>query len=269
MTMPEELRNLQYRFQEYIEGKSEDFEKDIVSSDKALAEHRLGAYYNAYRIRLIDCLATDFPILQKELGEEAFEFLVLDYLKDYPSDHPSVRWVGQHMVEFLQHSTHQQSDFLAELALFEWTQGLCFDAANNDQLFTFDDMATIPPEQWPGMTFAFTSATRWLDLSWNIPPVWTALDADEEPPQKQKAKFPIRWLMWRKDFRPNWRSLDVAEAWALGAAVNGANFAELCGGLLEWFGEETVSITAAGYLKQWIHDEIIANVDSNDSSIHD
>ena len=55
-----ELHALQTRFQDYLTGKSEDFEKDIISTENALAEHRLGAYYNAYRIRLIDCLAVDF-----------------------------------------------------------------------------------------------------------------------------------------------------------------------------------------------------------------
>ncbi len=90
----QELRAIQLRFQDYLEGRSELFVQDIVSTKDALAEHRLGAYYNAYRIRLIDVLAEDFSAVQKTLGEEAFEYLVLDYLKRYPSEHPSVRWVG-------------------------------------------------------------------------------------------------------------------------------------------------------------------------------
>ena len=54
------LRKLQRRFQDYLIGGSEDIEQDIISTDTALAEHRLGTYYNAYRIRLIDCLAVDY-----------------------------------------------------------------------------------------------------------------------------------------------------------------------------------------------------------------
>ena len=86
-----DLRTLQLRFQKYITGASEDFEHDIVSTEDARAEHRLGAYYNAYRIRLIDCLSIDFKAVQKTIGEEDFEYLVLDYLQQYPSKHPSVR----------------------------------------------------------------------------------------------------------------------------------------------------------------------------------
>ena len=261
--MSDELRRLQQRFQDYLIGKSEDFEQDIVSTDDAKAEHRLGAYYNAYRIRLIDCLKTDFSGLHKELGDEGFETMALEYLKLYPSEHPSVRWVGRHMVEFLQHSGQPEAEFFAELANFEWTQGLCFDAADNPCLFTLEDMAQIDPAAWPGLTFQFSPSLRWLDLVWNAPPYWAALDNEEDLPEKQRSDYPIRWLMWRKDLSPNWRSLDVAEAWAIEAAANGANFAELCEGLLEWVGEEAVAITAAGFLKQWIHDEIIVSIETN------
>lgn len=258
--MADDLHTLQQRFQDYLIGKSEDFEKDIVSTEEALAKHRLGAYYNAYRIRLIDSLAIDFAGLQKELGEENFEYLVLDYLNLYPSEHPSIRWAGKHMVEFLQHSNRAEKDFLAELATFEWSQGLCFDAADSDRIFTLDDMVSIKPESWPQITLQFQSSVRWLDLHWNVVPYWVSLDKDETRPGKEQDKIPTRWLMWRKSMRPNWRSLDVSEAWAIEAAFNGANFAELCEGLLEWIGEDAVALTAAGYLKQWIHDELIQRI---------
>ena len=255
-----DLHALQQRFQDYISGKSEDFVSDIVSTDDALAEHRLGAYYNAYRIRLIDCLATNFPGLQKEFGEQAFELMVLDYLQRYPSENPSVRWLGRHLAEFLSHSEHPQKAFLSELAEFEWAQGLCFDAADSEHLFSFDDMVQIAPAAWPQIQLSFHPSVRWLDLYWNVAPYWLALDQHESPPEKQRAEIPTRWLMWRKAMSPNWRSLEVTEAWAIEAALNGTNFAGLCEGLLEWLGEETVAITAVGFLKQWIHDELITDV---------
>lgn len=258
--MNEPLRHLQRRFQSYLLDQSTDFEQDIVSTDEALAGHRLGAYYNAYRIRLIDCLKTDFSGLHKELGDEGFAEMALQYLKLYPSEHPSVRWVGQHMVEFLQHSGQPEAEFFAELAAFEWTQGLCFDAADNEHLFTLQEMAQIDPASWPQLTFQFQPSLRWLDLYWNVAPYWVALDNEQDLPKKQRGEYPLRWLMWRQNLSPHWRSLDVAEAWAIEAASQGANFAELCEGLLEWIGQDTVALSAAGYLKQWISDGLVSNI---------
>lgn len=258
--MVDDLQALQQRFQDYLEGKSEDFEQDIVSTPNARAEHRLGAYYNAYRLRLIECLATDFAGLCKEIGEEAFEYLVLDYLKLYPSQQPSIRWVGQHMTEFLNHSEHDEREFLTELAEFEWTQGLCFDAPADQSSFTLNDMASIAPEQWPMMRFQFQPSMRWLDLHWNVPQIKHAVDNASEPPGEQRAEYPLRWLLWRKELKTLWRSLEVDEAWALEQAAGGADFAAICEGLLEWIDAEQVSLRAAGLLKQWIGDELLIRV---------
>ena len=121
-------------------------------------------------------------------------------------------------------------------------------------------MAQIAPESWPLISLEFHPSVRWLDLHWNIPPYWAALDENETAPQKSHQEIPTRWLMWRKEMSPNWRSLDVSEAWAIEAATNSARFADLCEGLLEWLGEDAVAMTAAGYLKQWIHDGLITRV---------
>ena len=257
-----DLRNLQYRFQDYLLGLSEEIEKDIVSSSEALAEHRLGTYYNAYRIRLIDCLAIDYSALQKYLGEQAFENLSLDYLNAHPSTHPSVRWFGKDLGEYLRSCyTHKDRDFLSELANFEWAQGLVFDEANASSIVSIEDMAQIPQQAWPSIQIHFIAAMRCLDLYWNVCPYWVALDKSEKPPQKQPSEYPLRWLVWRKGPDPHWRSLEVHEAWALQAAQNGANFAELCEGLCEWISENEVALIAAGFLKQWISDELIVGID--------
>ena len=255
-----DLKALQRRFQDYLTGESEDFVRDIVSTPEALAEHRLGAYYNAYRIRLINCLATDFPALRKALGEEQFEWMVLDYLRQHPSQHPSVRWLGRHMADFLRHADYPERDFLAELAAFEWAQGLCFDAADPDTVASLDDMAAIAPRDWPALRFEFTPSLRWLDLHWNVAPWWSAHDNNQPTPAAEADTTPTRWLLWRRDTSPHWRSLTVDEAWAIEAANRGTDFAGLCEGLLEWMGPDEVSMRAATHLKQWLTDQLISRI---------
>lgn len=257
------LRPLQRRFQSYLVGTSEDFIQDVVSSENALAEHRLAAYYNAYRARLISSLANDFEVLQQELGETEFELMVLEYLKQYPSEHPSVRWVGKNMVTFLEGSSYENKSFLAELAKFEWYQGLCFDSIDPEQLFSLENMASIASNDWPNLIFKFNLSLYLVDFNWNIPKYWLALNNQEVPSKKQFSKVPTRWLMWRKDLSPNWRSLEAAEAWAIEAAITGANFAEICEGLLEWLDTDFVAVSAASFLKQWIEDGLIVELKGN------
>ncbi len=256
-----DLRDLQLRFQDYLIGESEAIEADIVSTENALAEHRLGAYYNAYRIRLIDCLAVDYSALEHHLGREAFEYLALDYLRHYPSHHPSVRWFGRHLPEYLRDVYQgEEREFLQELASYEWAQTLVFDAAGSDRLFQLEDMAQVAPEDWPLLTFRFKPAMQWLDMYWNVPPIENAIDNATAAPQKQRAEFPQRWLLWRRDLKIHWRSLEVHEAWALEQAVAGANFAAICEGLLEWIDAEQVALAAAGFLKQWVSDQLLISL---------
>jgi hypothetical protein len=255
------LRDLQLRFQDYLLGNSEDIERDIVSTGDARAEHRLGAYYNAYRIRLIDCLAIEYSALEKTLGREAFEELALDYLDHFPSTQPSVRWFGRHLPEYLHRVDRgEDGEFLAELADWEWALTTVFDAADSQNLLTLDDMARIAPEDWPRLRFEFQPALRWLDLGWNVPLVRQACDEHREIPPRQRNQHPLRWLLWRRELKTLWRSLDVDEAWAIEQAAGGADFAAICEGLLEWVDAEQVSLRAAGLLKQWVDDGLLLRV---------
>ena len=255
------LRDLQLRFQDYLVSDSDAIEADIISTEDALAEHRLGAYYNAYRIRLIDVLAVDYAALEKIMGREAFEDMALDYLRCYPSQHPSVRWFGQHLPAYLQaHYQGEDAAFLQEMASYEWAQATVFDAADSARLFQLEDMAGIEPEDWPLLGFEFQPAVLWLDLYWNVPQIESALDNDLEAPQREYSDIPQRWLLWRREFKTHWRSLEVHEAWAIEQATAGASFAEICEGLLEWVDAEQVALVAAGFLKQWISDQLLLRV---------
>lgn len=256
------LRELQLRFQDYLLGHSEAIERDIVSTADARAEHRLGAYYNAYRIRLIDCLAVDYSALEKHLGRERFEHLMLAYLDAHPSEHPSVRWIGRHLPAFMRTEYDgEDGEFLAELAAWEWAQSLVFDAADSAQRVALDDIAALPAEAWPGLGFRFKPALRWLDLYWNVATIAQALDSDAAAPDAVRAEHPTRWLLWRRDFKTHWRSLDVHEAWALEQAADGADFAAICEGLLEWIDAAQAPLIAAGLLKQWVGDGLLQSLD--------
>ncbi len=255
------LRELQLRFQDYLIGNSDEIENDIISTEDALAEHRLGAYYNAYRIRLIDGLAVDYAALEKHLGRETFENLALDYLDRYPSTQPSVRWFGRHLPEYMREVyAGEEKEFLSELAAYEWAQSLVFDAADSLRLVQIDDVALIAAEDWPAIEFHFKPAMRWLDLHWNVPAYENALDSGGEIPQLLRSDHPIRWLLWRREMKTHWRSLEVHEAWAIEQAAAGANFAEICEGLLEWIDAEQVALAGAGFLKQWVSDQLLTSL---------
>ena len=58
---------------------------------------RLRIYADAYRLRLTDALAHNYPCLQQLLGAEAFAALAQRYLDEHPSTSVSVRWFGHQL----------------------------------------------------------------------------------------------------------------------------------------------------------------------------
>ena len=257
------LHDLQARFQAYLVTGDEAIENDIVSSADAQAEHRLAVYYNAYRIRLIDCLAIDSPALSKLTGRDSFEDLALDYLARHPSTHPSVRWFGRQLPVFLEREYRgQDHELLAEMAAWEWAQTMVFDAADSDGTVELEDMATVPPERWPSLTFEFKPALRWVDLHWNVPQIEQALEQETTLPRRERGEFAQRWLLWRRDLKTHWRSLDVHEAWAIEQAADGLAFADICEGLLEWIDASQAPLVGAGLLRQWAGDGLLRSLRS-------
>src|SRR5690606_40146004 len=58
-------------------------------------------YADAYRLRLIEALAHNYPRLQQLLGEEEFSTVARSYLDEHPSRSVSVRWFGNRLAVHL------------------------------------------------------------------------------------------------------------------------------------------------------------------------
>lgn len=258
------LAKLQTDFQAYLidDAKGVVFKSRIVDDAKVGAEKRLGIYYNAYRFRIIEALATAYPKLHIMLGDDLFDSTARAYIDQYPSTYRNMRWVGDKMPTHLQ-LTLPQHPIAAEMAAFEWALGLAFDA-EDALILTLQDLAEIPPESWADLKFEFHPSVQLLPLEWNVVQVWNALDNGETPPGIAKTEEPC--LIWRAGLNLNsglnshFRSLDKTEYSAIQLAISGASFGMLCEQLQENASEEVAIKQAAQYLSNWLSDGLIARI---------
>lgn len=256
------LAQAQRLFQDYL-LRSDCSAEDLVTTDaKADAATRLGVYADAYRLRLLEVLGNDYPVLRALAGAEDFERIGRAYIETHPSDTPSVRWFGRHLPAFLGESCGwPRHQLLAELAAFEWSKGEVFDAPEAEAL-EIAAVAAVPPESWPEMRLLTQPALRRLDLCWNVPALFRAQEAGESLPEAALREDPLHWLLWRDaalDIR--WRSLGEDEAAALGAVLGGASFGEICELLCQWVEAEDAAMHAAGLLKRWIFDGLVTELE--------
>lgn len=254
------LLALQDRFQGFLMQDDIAIVEDVVGSADIDPRRRLGIYYDAYRSRLVEALRTDYTALPILMGEAAFEQAALAFIVATPSRHRNLRWYGGALPAHLQESAGNPP-WLAELAAFEWTITLAFDAPDHDSL-TFEQMAALDPAAWPTVRFVLHPSLHRLSLHSNAPTLRKAVDEGEAVPAPQWQETPVQWLLWRSDYTVMYRSMPAEEAWALDAARDGMDFTGLCEGLCQWVAPEAAAGQMAGMLRAWVDEGLVAGLEA-------
>ena len=214
-------------------------------------------YQQAYVSRLTAALRDNFGVVPRVLGDEAFEALAHAYIAAHPSRHPSIRWFGDRLPEFM--SSREDllpHPALTELARLEWALRSAFDAADAEPLVA-KDLERVPVDEWPELVFAFAPGMQLLSLHWNVGPVWRALQGDEDPELPEPEPLEHEVLIWRQTLTPRWRALDWSASLLLQAAVDGMSFGELCALVAKDMPDHDAAACAAGTLRGWIEDGLL------------
>lgn len=253
------LAGLQADFQDYLLGRSNTMASRVNNTAKADAGLLLSVYRHAYGARLTEALGEDFDVLRQLVGDDAFAEIGATYAEACPSSHFSLGQFGHGLADFLTATAPwSERPYLGELARFEWTLRRAFDAADATAI-TAAALVGIPGDAWPGLTFRLLPSLRRLDLAWTVPQAWQAIKSGANAilPPAQVA-LTVAWAIWRPELTIEFRSLEPDEADALDMLAHGENFAALCEHLCQWVDAEAAPARAAGLLRGWIDQGMVA-----------
>lgn len=251
-----ELAAIQQRFQRHLMTGT-DAARDDVSG-------RMEIYVNAYRGRLREALADNYPVLYRALGDEAFRELAAAYLQAYPSHHRSIRWFGDRLVEFVSLDPSViPHPALRDLARMDWAMRGAFDAADATPLRR-EDLAGVAPARWPELRFTPCPSFRLLQLDWGIEGLWHALNEDEDARTDEPALHAHAMIVWRSGLECRWRTVSADEALALRTMLDGGSFAEICSALPD-AGDPDAAASAAHLLRAWVDEGLLARSDRAES----
>lgn len=255
--MTSSLRATIENFHAYIMEKNIDIEQEIVGSDQAFKDTRLGIYHEGYFLRLLEGLSRDFPAVKKLAGEEKFEELGCEYIRNFPSQYFSVRYMGQHFAKFLANSPNLDPIW-AEMSIFEWALENATDTKDAPTV-SFEEMKSINPESWSLLTFETHPSLEILPLSYQIPPLWQhLLQNDQKPSDLNRQPNPTYWLIWRFNRKSYFRPLDENQHWMIRAIQKGSTFSDVCTGLCDYLEEDKIVPFAAETLRTWITEGIFS-----------
>ena len=123
------LGDLQRAFQDYLVRDSEAFEVAVRDTKKADRVTLLDVYRDGYALRLIEVLTNDYPGLMAMAGPADFDHVARAYIAAHPSRHPSVRWFGRGLADFMATTApYSAAPAAVEMVRFEWALGEAFDS---------------------------------------------------------------------------------------------------------------------------------------------
>lgn len=254
-----QLLRLQEQFQKFLLSGDAEISEAIMQTKTVPVDTRLSIYRDAYGLRLVESLTTNYPFLYAYLGTEEFNKLAHAYIIAHPSAYRSIRWFGDVFADFVK-KHYPNNPHLAELADFEWKMTLAFDAADA-AVVRVEDMAAVPAEAWANLQFTLHPSVQRINYFWNAISLWQALAHDEALPALQQNSVPTAWILWRSPtYLIQFYSLAQEEAWAVDALLQGVSFGEFCEGLCQWLTPEEVGIRAASYLKGWIQQGMVSQL---------
>jgi hypothetical protein len=253
------LGDLQRAFQDYLLASSDAFQAAVRDTRKADRVTLLDVYRDGYALRLIEVLTSDYPGVMAMAGPDDFDHMARAYIAAQPSRHPSVRWYGRGVADFLGRTPpYNGTPDAAEMARFEWALGEAFDSPDVAPI-TADVLMALAPEAWETLSFATLPSLRRLTLAFDVPQAWQRRE-EVEPGnlEVERAAAPVAWAIWRPEFVSNFRSLEADEAVLLDVLTDGRPFPELCEALAPFTGEEQAPARAAGLLRALVEGGMIA-----------
>ncbi|HJT12584.1 MAG TPA: DNA-binding domain-containing protein, partial [Dongiaceae bacterium] len=223
-----DLRRTEHVFQDGLLGRSRDILGSVRGNARESAETMFGVYRNAYWARLAEALGNDLPGLKALMGDEAFDKMARAYVAKHPSQHPSIRWVGRHVAEFLASEAPYRDDpWFADMARFDWALAFAFDAVDAPAA-GLADLVGVPPEFWGSIRLAFHPTLDAFRISTPVDEARPQLLENAAVELDRAARCERAIMAWRIGHDVKFRAIDPLEFAALLAMRDGATFGELC-----------------------------------------
>ena len=253
------LADLQRSFQHYLLRTSDGFLGAVRDTRKAKRETLLGVYREAYALRLIEALTVDYPGVLAMAGPADFDLMARAYIAAHPSRHPSVRWFGRHLPDFLASTPpYSNTPAAADMARFEWAMGEAFDSADATRLKA-EALMALAPDAWAELRFTPLPSLRRVTLAHAAPTAYQKRN-EVQPGDLEVDQYerPVTWAIWRPELISHYRSLEADEAALLDALVAGRTFPEICEAAVPFTGEAEAPARAAGLLRAWVEEGMLA-----------
>lgn len=215
----------------------------------------LAVYLNNYRSQLLACLVASFPAVRTVMGAEAFDAAAATHI----DESPPTSWTLDAYAEGFPDSLRRRfadAPQLAELATLELALATAFVGRDAEAI----SPAQLADVDWDAAVLHFAPSLALHRVGTNVEAIWSAISANETPPEAIELAETATILVWRSRFLSKFRAAAPEECRVIAQLRNGESFGSVCAGLVERLGEEAGTSAAGALLAQWIGEGLIEAV---------
>jgi hypothetical protein len=238
-----------------------DFRRWLTTADTSCA-HRLAndrrgldVYQNNYRVQLMGCLETTYPVLRTFIGDAAFRHAAAVHIGRNPPRAWTLDAYGAGFAATLRALFPDNPD-LHELAWIEWSLATAFVARDAAPL----DPARLAHADWERARLGFAPSLHMARLATNAADIWSALQDGVDAPEAAMLPAPAGAIVWRRGRVARLRVLAAQDFEALQLARAEGNFGTLCTRLVDRLGADDGIARAGALLADWIGNELLTRV---------
>ena len=252
------LQSVQVALHDHLLGRPSTIADDLREGGRIGITQRLGIYHHAYRARLLEAMQDSFEKTWAYLGDEQFAAAATAFIETHPPRHRNLRWYGADFAAWLANEYPADLD-IGELAAIDWGLRNAFDGADAEPV-TAAMLVGLSAADWQEVGCRFVPTLTIEAVRYNTAAIWHALDRGEVPPPAI-ALDESRWLMiWRKEWKPHFRTIGTVEQAVLAKLLEGRPVAAVCADIEASFGDEGEANTVGALLRGWVNEELICEM---------
>lgn len=199
-------------------------DKDTLSSQQQI---------NIYRDSILGSLATAlsqiFPVCQKLVGDDFFNYMACQFIYRTHSHSPDLADYGEHFSDYIrQFPAAAGLPYLADVATLEWAWHRAFNAADQDPL-DIDRLSHYKPQQQASLIFKLPVSGHLITSEFPIDKIWQVnQDNYTDDEQVDLETGGVKLLVWRQAYDMRIDALNPNEWWLLNAIDQHQHFTDIC-----------------------------------------
>jgi hypothetical protein len=166
------LHELQCGFRDALLGNDAKVMDTRIRGDGLPIDGRLSIYRNNVFTNLREALRTLFPVIDKLVGKDFFDFAADEYIRRYPSPAGDLNQFGEHLAAFFTvFEPAAALPYLPDMARLEWLAHKSYHAREHSGL-SFEQLGAVDPAHYGDLHFNFNPASALLESDYPVHRIW-------------------------------------------------------------------------------------------------